>query len=84
MHIIKILAGAALGAGLLTAVGAAASATEGTKPSADQQRYEVKKMPNGKVKYCTHLPAVTGSRIRTDVCKTAEEWKQYGVEINVP
>ncbi|HEU4961896.1 MAG TPA: hypothetical protein VFT56_16025 [Sphingomonas sp.] len=88
MFIVKNLArvalAASIGAGLMAATGSAAWATEGTKASSDQQQYKVQKSSDGTVKYCTKLPEVTGSRLRPEVCKTAKQWKQYGVEINVP
>ena len=87
MLIVKNLARVALatslGMGLMAAAGSAAWATEGAKKPADQQKFEVKKSSDGTVKYCTKMPKVTGSRLQLVVCKTAEQWKEYGVEINV-
>ena len=67
-----------MGMGLLAAAGAAAQAKDlGT--DSDQQEYQVRKSSDGTVKYCTRLAAVTGSRLRPMVCKTAKEWKDLGV-----
>ena len=69
-----------MGAGLMTTASSAAWATEGRKTASDQQQeYHVRKSEDGTVKYCTKLPAVTGSRLQTVVCKTAKEWKDLGV-----
>jgi len=71
-----------MGMGLVVATGAAAQAKDrGT--NSDQQQYQVKKSPDGTVKYCTQLPAVTGSRIQPVICKTAKQWKQAGVDLNI-
>jgi hypothetical protein len=87
MFIVKNLARVALtasvGAGLMAATGSAAWATEGAKAPADQQQYTVKTSSDGTVKYCTKMPAVTGSRLQPEVCKTAKDWKKHGVQINV-
>lgn len=70
--------------GLLGAAGTAAQAAQhGHHDSADTQKYEVKKQPDGTFKYCTQMPEVTGSRIRPVVCKTQQEWKEVGVELNI-
>jgi len=87
MHTVKTLVRGVLAVSMgigLAAAGSAAWAAEGHKTSsADQQRYEVRKSSDGTVKYCTKMQAVTGSRLQPVICKTAKEWKHYGVELNV-
>jgi hypothetical protein len=43
----------------------------------------MRKSPDGTIKYCTRLPAVTGSRMRPMVCKTVKQWKEVGVDLNI-
>lgn len=82
-NLARVALAASIGAGLFAGTGSAAWATEGDKPSSDQQQYTVKESPDGTVKYCTRIAPVTGTRLSTVLCKTAKEWKRYGVEINV-
>ncbi|MBY8828763.1 hypothetical protein [Hephaestia mangrovi] len=66
------------------AVASAAHATEGRQDDANAtQKYVVKKTKSGKTLYCTNEGPVTGSRIGSTVCKTLEQWKDVGVELNV-
>lgn len=68
---------------MLSAVAPAVAATRHNTTDANQQQYRVVKSRNGTVRYCTQLPAVTGSIMRPTVCKTAEEWAQEGVKLNL-
>jgi hypothetical protein len=71
-----------MGMGLLVAAGSAAQARDSGTDSG-QQQYRMRKSPDGTIKYCTRLPAVTGSRMRPMVCKTVKQWKEVGVDLNI-
>lgn len=82
-NLTRFAVAASIGVGLAAASGSAAWAKDGRSTDSDTQQYTVKKMPDGTVEYCTEMPALTGTRIQSTVCKTAEEWKKEGVVLNV-
>lgn len=82
-----VAAGASLagGAALLLAATAPAFAAGHATPNNDssKQEYTVKHDASGKTVYCATVPAVTGSRISQEICKTAKDWKRDGVQLDV-
>ena len=82
-NLTRFAVAASIGVGLAAASGSAAWAKNSRSPDSDTQQYTVKKMPDGTVKYCTQLSALTGTRIPSTICKTAEEWKKAGVVLNL-
>lgn len=78
---------AVAGSALLVAA-AVAPAMAATHPVAQNagdghQDYRLVKGKDGKDRYCTTMPPVTGSFIPQTICKTAKEWAGLGVQLNV-
>jgi len=76
---------AVAGSALLVAaaVAPAMAVTHSAAPHAGegQQTIEVQKDGKGHVRYCAVMPAMTGSIMQGRTCRTAEQWKRAGVDI---
>lgn len=76
---------AVAGSALLVAaaVAPAMAVTHAAAPHADegQQTIEVQKDGKGHVRYCAVMPETTGSILHGRTCRTAEQWKSAGVDI---